>query len=170
MSKLDSGVAAPDLQWHVLEELIGVAVGRTRSHLAQHTVKVDLPADLPLLKVDGILLEQVLINLLENAAQYSPPGSRVDVSAAVEGAWLIVRVADNGPGLTPGTEEKVFEKFFRGVTHPDARRGSGLGLAICRAVVQLHGGTITAANRTSGGALFTIRLPLSSDAPHVRTD
>jgi two-component system sensor histidine kinase KdpD len=79
----------------------------------------------------------------------------------------VITVADNGPGLPPGAEEKVFEKFFRGDGHPDARRGSGLGLAICRAVIRLHGGTITAANRAQGGAQFTIRLPIPKESPRV---
>ena len=165
MSKLESGAAAPNFQWHVLEELVGAALARTRHELVQHRVQIDLPADLPLVYVDGILLEQVFINLFENAARYTPPGSQIDVTARVDGAWLVIAVGDNGTGLPTGTEEKVFEKFFRGTARPDARRGSGLGLSICRAVIQLHGGTITAANRPTGGAQFTIRLPQSQQPP-----
>ena len=84
MSKLESGAAAPNMQWHVLEEMVGSGASRTRHDLAQHQVHVDLPADLPLLRVDGMLLEQVFINLLENAARYCPAGSRIDVTASVE--------------------------------------------------------------------------------------
>jgi two-component system sensor histidine kinase KdpD len=170
MSKLESGAAAPNMQWHVLEELVGAALARTRHDLANHKVHVHLPADLPLLHVDGILLEQVFLNLFENAARYSPPGSKLEITAAVQGAWLAIIVADTGPGFTAGTEEKIFEKFYRGATHPDARRGSGLGLAICRAVIQLHGGEIHAANRPSGGAEFTIRLPISQSTPKVAVE
>jgi two-component system sensor histidine kinase KdpD len=167
MSKLESGSAAPNMQWHVLEELIGAALARTRHDLAMDEVNVKLPEGLPLVRADGILLEQVFINLLENAARYCPPGSRVDITAQVDGSSLVIAVADDGPGLPPGTEERVFEKFFRGEGHPDARRGSGLGLAICRAIVRLHGGTIKAKNRSPHGAEFTIRLPVAKDAPQV---
>ena len=89
------------------------------------------------------------------------------MTAIASGSWLVIRVSDNGPGFTPGTEERIFDKFYRGTRLPDARRGSGLGLAVCRAVVRLHGGTITAANLPSGGAEFTIRLPLDKNAPQV---
>src|SRR5262245_12459305 len=170
MSKLESGSAAPNMQWHVLEELVGTAIARARHDLAGHEVRIHLPTKLPLIHVDGILIEQVFINLLENAARYCPAGSQVVISANVDGPWLAITVADNGPGVPPGMEEKIFEKFFRGAKHPDARRGSGLGLAICRAIIQLHGGTIKAANRPSGGAQFTIRLPISKEAPLVPLD
>jgi two-component system sensor histidine kinase KdpD len=167
MSKLESGSAAPNMQWHVLEELVGAALSRTRHDLAQHEVKVHLPEGLPLVRADGILLEQVFINLLENAARYCPAGSHLDITGRVAGNSIEIIVADNGPGLPPGTEERIFDKFFRANGHPDAHRGSGLGLAICRAVVRLHGGTITANNRAVGGAEFTIRLPMLKDAPQV---
>jgi two-component system, OmpR family, sensor histidine kinase KdpD len=170
MSKLESGAAAPNMQWHVLEELVGAALARTRHDLAHHRVQVNLHSELPLVRVDGILLEQVFINLFENAARYCPAGSRIDVTSAVDGQWLVITVADNGPGLLPGSEEKVFEKFFRGDRLPDSRRGSGLGLSICRAVIRLHGGAIVAANRPAGGAQFTIRLPIREESPRVIID
>lgn len=170
MSRLESGAAAPNMQWHVLEEIIGAALARTRNDLAKYQVEVDLPAELPLIQVDEILLEQVFINLFENFARYCPPGSRLDIQARVAGPSLHITVADDGPGFPPGTEDRLFEKFFRGTSHPDARRGSGLGLAICRAVIHLHGGTINAANRSPRGALFTIRLPVPKDSPRVATE
>jgi two-component system sensor histidine kinase KdpD len=167
MSKLESGAAAPNMQWHVLEELVGAALSRTRHDLANFQVQINLPAGLPLVRADGILLEQVFINLLENAARYCPTGSQISLTASVSGSWLVILVSDNGPGFAPGTEERIFDKFYRGAGLPDARRGSGLGLAVCRAVVRLHGGTITATNRAGGGAEFTIRLPLDKNAPQV---
>jgi two-component system sensor histidine kinase KdpD len=170
MSKLESGDAAPNMQWHVLEELVGTALARTRHDLASHHVHVALSHNLPLVHVDGILIEQVFVNLFENAAHYCPAACRIDVAAHVDGDWLVITVGDNGPGLPPGKEKKIFEKFFRGVRHPDARRGSGLGLAICQAIIRLHGGMITAANRPAGGAQFTIRLPISKEAPQVSLD
>ena len=167
MSKLEAGVATPNKQWHVLEEIVGSALHRTRRELANHTVDVVLPADLPLVFVDGLLLEQVLVNLLENAARYTPKATRITVRAIVEGKSLKLTVADNGPGLPPGAEERVFEKFYRASPTADGGRGSGLGLAICRAIAKAHGGNVTASNRPEGGAEFDVRLPLTKDAPQV---
>jgi two-component system sensor histidine kinase KdpD len=167
MSKLDAGVAAPNKQWHVLEEIVGSALHRTRRELAAHRVEVRLPSELPLISVDGLLLEQVFVNLLENAARYTPPGTQVTIGAALDGNAVRITVEDDGPGLPAGAEERIFDKFFRASPGADAGRGSGLGLAICRAIVKAHGGSITAANRPGGGAEFAIRLPLAKDAPHV---
>jgi two-component system sensor histidine kinase KdpD len=127
-----------------------------------------IPADFPLLNIDGFLIEQVLVNLLENASRYTPTGSEIDISAAVKGHTVEIRVADNGPGLPPGSEQKVFDKFFRGASvSPDGRRGVGLGLAICQAIVDAHRGNITAANRREGGAEFTITLPCTETPPRI---
>ena len=167
MSKLDSGAAAPNKQWHVLEDIVGSALRRTARDLQTHAVDVHLPPDLPLIHVDGVLLEQVLVNLLENAARYTPPGTTVSISAAADAKSLSVRVADDGPGIAAGSEERIFDKFFRAAPMPDAGRGSGLGLAICRAIAQAHGGRIAASNRAGGGAQFVLTLPLPKNAPEV---
>lgn len=167
IARLDAGAVTPNRQWHVLEDVIGSALRRTRPLLAGHRVEVRAPAELTLLLADGLLMEQVLVNLLENAARYTPPGSHVLVSAAAQGGELVVTVADDGPGLPAGAEETVFDRYYRGPAGPDAGRGSGLGLAICRAIVGLHGGTIRAANRPEGGAEFTVRLPQSEPPPRV---
>lgn len=167
MAKLDAGAAPPNRQWHVLEEIVGSALHRTQRELAAHVVTVHLPADLPLIFVDGLLLEQVFVNLLENAARYTPAGSHVTIRAAVDGKWLRVAVADDGPGLPAGAEERIFEKFFRVAPSSDGGRGSGLGLAICRAIAMAHGGNITALNRPEHGAEFVLRLPLPKNAPEV---
>lgn len=167
MSKLDAGAAAPNRQWHVLEEIVGSALHRARRDLEDHEVAVRLPRDLPLLFVDGLLLEQVFLNLFENAARYTPVGTNVTVTAAVDGKSLRIAVSDNGPGLPPGAEEKIFEKFYRASPTADGGRGSGLGLAICRAILKAHGGNITASNVPGGGAEFVLRLPLPREAPQV---
>lgn len=167
MSKLDAGAAPPNKQWHVLEEIVGSALHRTRHVLESHPVDVRLPADLPLVFVDGLLLEQMLVNLLENAARYTPEGTAINIAANVDGRSLRMSVADDGPGLPTGSEERIFEKFYRASPMADAGRGSGLGLAICRAIAKAHGGNITAANRPQGGAEFLVRLPLAQDAPKV---
>ncbi len=167
MSKLDAGVLAPNKQWHLLEELVGSALHRLRNELKEHDVSVVLPQDLPLVLVDGVLMEQVFANLLENATRYTPPGTKIRIDAQVNGNRLQVRLSDNGPGLPAGMEERIFDKFFR--VHPtaDGGRGSGLGLAICRAVLQVHGGTIKAGNRSGGGAEFLVTLPMKSESPRV---
>ncbi|WP_254507979.1 sensor histidine kinase [Anatilimnocola floriformis] len=167
MSKLDAGAATPSQQWHVLEEIVGSALHRTARLLQNHPVKVNLPLDLPLVFIDGLLMEQVFVNLLENAARYTPAGTHVTIAAAVDNASLRIAVSDNGPGLPSGAEERVFEKFYRASQAADGGRGSGLGLAICRAIAKAHGGNITAANLPSGGAEFLLRLPLAKDAPQV---
>jgi two-component system sensor histidine kinase KdpD len=162
-----------DRQWTPLEEIVGAVLRRLRQRLDGRPVRVDLPADLPLINVDGALLEQVLVNLLENAAKYTPAGSPVEISArvAVGGGALGVSVADRGPGIPAGEAERLFEKFYR--AHGDRERaqsGVGLGLTICRAIVHAHGGAIRAENRPGGGALFTFTLPLDEAPPGVEPE
>lgn len=167
MSKLDAGAVKANVQWHVLEEIVGSALHRTRRELEGRRVDVRLPVELPLVSVDGLLLEQVLVNLLDNAARYTPPETTITITAFVDGKWLRLTVSDNGPGLPPGSEDRIFEKFYRASPMADGGRGSGLGLAICRAIAKVHGGDITAANRPGGGAEFVLRLPLAENAPEV---
>lgn len=125
-----------------------------------------MPSELTLVPLDDVLIEQTLINLLENAAKYSPPGTPIDVHARQEEGKIIVEVHDRGPGLPPGEEDRVFEKFFRGAAAAtDGRAGAGLGLAICKAIVAAHGGRIWAENRSGGGARFSFSLPLGPEPP-----
>jgi two-component system sensor histidine kinase KdpD len=167
MSKLDAGASQPNKQWHVIEEIVGSALRRVDRQLAGHTVTLDIPVDLPLIWVDGLLMEQLLVNLLENASRYTPEGASILVTARAENDRLRLVVADNGPGLPAGDEEKIFEKFYRVSPLADGGRGSGLGLAICRAIARVHGGDVTASNRPTGGAEFVVRLPLAKHAPQV---
>ena len=150
-----------------MEEIVGSALHRTRRELGNHPIDIRPLTDLPLIFVDGLLLEQVFVNLLENAAHYTPPGTKIVIAATAQGKWLLVSVSDNGPGLVPGTEERIFEKFYRSSAAADSGRGSGLGLAICQAIAQAHGGKITASNRPAGGAEFIFRLPLIKGAPQI---
>jgi two-component system sensor histidine kinase KdpD len=170
MSKLELGGSTAHRQWNILEEIVGSALRRCRRELHDHAVEVHIPQDLPLVFVDGLLLEQVFVNLLENAAKYTPPGTRITITAARRERWLTISVADDGPGLPPGGEERIFEKFHRGSPLADAGRGSGLGLAICRAVAGVHGGSISASNRPGGGAEFVLRLPVPADSPRVELE
>jgi two-component system sensor histidine kinase KdpD len=167
MSKLEMGGSTAHKQWNILEEVVGSALGRTRHDLQEHEVEVRIPPDLPLIFVDGLLLEQLFVNLLENAARYTPPGTQVTITAVPDGRWLAISVTDTGPGLQAGNEERIFEKFYRGTPSADAGRGTGLGLAICRAVAGVHGGTIRASNRPGGGVEFLLRLPLPENPPRV---
>jgi two-component system sensor histidine kinase KdpD len=109
--------------------------------------------------MDEVLMEQVMINLVENAVKYTPSESLIEIEASQSGNWMEVQVRDAGPGFTPGHEHRIFEKFYRGRT--DNIRGAGLGLAICRAIIEAHGGRIFAENRDGGGAVVRFTLPLT---------
>ncbi len=164
MARIESGEVTLNLQWQPLEEVVGAALEAARAMLQRHSVVVQLPRDLPLVKFDAVLIERVLVNLLENVSKYTPPGSTVTLSAQVLGEQLSVSVADNGPGLPVGREEAVFQKFTRG-ERESSTPGVGLGLSICRAIIESHQGKITAASRPGGGATFTFTLPLGHPPP-----
>lgn len=168
MSKLESGRSAINRQWHVVEELVGVALKRTQSALRHHQVIVKLPAQLPLIFVDGLLMEQLLVNLLENAARHTPHGTQVVIEARADQNTFELAVADSGPGIERGLEQKVFEKFFRATTVPDSVRGSGLGLAICQAIAQSHHGSMQVRHNSPVGAIFVLQLPLEKPAPLIQ--
>ncbi|GAB3403034.1 two-component system sensor histidine kinase KdpD [Massilia agilis] len=159
MARIQSGEVKLNLQWQPIEEVVGSALRACRFALSGHQVVTRVPADLPLVRFDAVLIERVLCNLLENAGKYTPPGSTLTLSAQLHGVWLNILVEDNGPGLPPGQEEAIFEKFTRG-ERESAKPGVGLGLAICRAIVEAHGGTIGASARPEGGAAFLFTLPL----------
>lgn len=161
MTRIESGSVTINRQLHVVEELIGSALHRMGKRLAGRTVTTRVPDDLPLVPLDGVLIEQVLVNLLENIEKYTPPASPIEIVARRADGQVVVEVADGGPGLPPGDLERVFEKFYRGASAAtDGRRGAGLGLAICRAIVSAHGGRIWAENRAAGGSRFCFGLPL----------
>jgi len=172
MTRLESHGFHLKKDWHPLSEIVGSALHALAKPLAAHPVRFHMPPDLPLVQVDGAAFEQVLINLLDNAAAYTPVGTTIDLSAQRGEQSLIVEVADRGPGLPGGDPEQLFQKFARGPTAPPmpGRRGMGLGLSICRGIVELHGGTIAAKNRLpaeGGGALFRITLPQPVAPPPV---
>jgi two-component system sensor histidine kinase KdpD len=133
-------------------------MNRLERALAGRRVTTDIADDVPLLSIDPVLVEQLFVNLLENAAKYTPPGSEIAIRAVRQGGTLVVDVSDRGPGIPAGEEERVFERFHR-VAHPGVR-GVGLGLPIARAIAQAHGGRLTASNRPDGGAVFRLTLPI----------
>ena len=158
MARLQSGEVKPRKDWQSLEELVGSAVKAVEPALREHGLALDLPADLPLVQCDGVLIERVLVNLLDNAAKYSPAGTMIGVRAAVEPGVLRVEVWDEGPGLPPGQERAIFARFARG-ERESAVSGVGLGLAICEAIIDAHAGRIWAENREPHGARFQFTLP-----------
>jgi len=164
MIRLETGALEVQREWQPLEEVVGVALIRLGDRLKDHPVEVRLPSDLPLANVDGLLIEQVFVNLFENAVKYTPAGTPIEIGAAAREGALEVEVADRGPGLPAGEEARVFDKFFRlpGVA---GSAGVGLGLTICRGIVTAHGGRIWAENRPGGGAVFRFTLPLVGEPP-----
>jgi two-component system sensor histidine kinase KdpD len=158
MARLSAGATRLNLGWNALEETVGTALAALDGALSGHTVQIDLAADLPLVRYDALLMEHVFSNLLENAAKYTPPGSRIRIAARAQPEHLSVEVCDNGPGLPPGREQAVFEAFERG-SREDARPGVGLGLALARAIVLAHHGSLIAEPAPGGGACFRITLP-----------
>jgi len=161
MTSLEHGALQPRKDWVAFGELVASVLARLRERLAAHAVRVDVPADLPLLRVDATLVEQVLGNLLENAAKYTPAGTAVLLRAQLREAELLVSVEDSGPGLPPGDAELLFAKFTRGASE-GAVGGVGLGLAICRAIIRLHQGRIWAERLSAGGTAFRFTLPLET--------
>jgi two-component system sensor histidine kinase KdpD len=163
MTRLASGALHVKREWVPVDELVGGVLTRLEDALAGREVKTSVPPGLPLLSVDPVLFEQVLVNLVENAINHTPAGTPIEIGARLLPDGVAIEVADRGPGIPAGEEEVIFEKFRRG---PGAgSRGVGLGLAVCRGIVEAHRGTITAARRDGGGAVFTVFLPPQSDAP-----
>jgi two-component system sensor histidine kinase KdpD len=164
MTKITSGAIRVKKEWQPLEEVVGAALSRMDEQLQGWTIKVSLPEDLPLVPIDAVLIEQVLINLLENAAKYTPRGTELEIAAHADGARVVVDVMDRGPGVPPELLDKIFEKFYR-LPRERAGSGAGLGLAICRGIVEAHGGSISATNREGGGQTFRFTIPIEGMPP-----
>jgi two-component system, OmpR family, sensor histidine kinase KdpD len=157
MTRLESGAIKINKEWQPLDEIVGVVLDRLGDRLNDHPVTVKLQGNLPLIPFDALLLEQVFMNLFDNAIKYSPKGTPLELSATESFYTVTIELADHGPGIPPGEEERIFEKFVRG---RGAGSGVGLGLAICRTIINAHGGKIWAENRPEGGAI--IRFTLSA--------
>ncbi|MFO0948011.1 MAG: sensor histidine kinase KdpD [Planctomycetota bacterium] len=161
MTRLDAGAIVVHKEWQPLEEVLGVALQRLHRQLVGREVHSELAPDLPPVPLDGVLMEQVFVNLLENAAVHTPPGTPIELSATCGGEWIQVNVADRGPGLPTGEERRIFDKFHQ-IERSQGRGGVGLGLAICKGIVEIHGGRIWAENRPGGGVVFSFTLPLAT--------
>ena len=161
MARLQSGRVRLDLQWQPLEEVVGAALAAMAQALARHRVVVALPEELPWVRLDAVLMERVIVNLLENAVKFTPAGTPIDIRGDASAGQVELSVQDRGPGLPSGREEDLFKKFERG-ERESATAGVGLGLALCRAIVEAHGGTIHAEAPAQGGARFVMRFPRGS--------
>jgi two-component system sensor histidine kinase KdpD len=162
MTKLESGAVVPNTAPHDVGEIVGSALERASKILAKHRVDVQIPPDLPMVSVDPVLFEQVLFNLLDNAAKYAPAGTTIGIQGWHERDSVRLQVLDEGDGIPPDDLERIFDKFHRAQKGDQVRAGTGLGLSISRGFVEAMHGTITAANRTDrSGAVFTITLPIT---------
>jgi len=162
MTRMEMGAIVPERDWVALPEIVGSVLSRLRERLAAHRLVTDVPDNLPLLRVDALLIEQALANLLENAARHTPAGTLVQVGARQAGAEVIVSVTDFGPGIGDRDVERVFDKFYHRTPEGPAA-GAGLGLAICRAIISLHGGRIWAERIPGGGTAFRFALPVEAE-------
>jgi len=163
MSRIEGGALKPEKEWYPINELIQDVVARMQPVLQGRVVHTDLPADLPPVKLDYLQIDQVLTNLLENAVRYTPAESPIDIGVRLDGEYMLISVADRGPGIPAADLDRVFDKFYRVMeTQTKATRttGSGLGLAVCKGLVEAHGGRIWVENRRGGGAIFQFTLPL----------
>lgn len=168
MTRLESGAMQPNASLHFPGDIVGSALRRAGGLLAHHKLELALPADLPMLRIDPVLFEQVIFNLLDNAAKYAPPASTIAIKGWREGGHVLLRLADEGPGIPPDDIERIFDSFYRVRKTDHVPAGTGLGLAICRGFVEAMGGTITATNRSDrSGAMFTIRLPVPPQTENV---
>lgn len=169
MAKLHAGAVKLNRQWQMLEEVVGSALSTLSRTLAGRRIEIALPATLPLLNFDAVLMERVFCNLLDNAAKYTAADGVVRIAAEHIGDDVSVSVEDNGPGVPKGMEEAIFTKFTRGESE-STRTGVGLGLSICRTIIEAHGGRMRAENRMEGGARFIFTLPIGSPPPDEALD
>ncbi|RUU34969.1 sensor histidine kinase KdpD [Mesorhizobium sp. M6A.T.Ce.TU.002.03.1.1] len=168
MTKIESGAMEPNYAFHYVGDIVGSALYRARKIIGEHKADIDIPADLPMLRLDPVLFEQVLFNLLDNAAKYAPPGSTIRLQGWLDNGFVILQIMDEGPGIPPADLQRVFDTFYRVRKGDQVRAGTGLGLSICRGFIEAMGGTISAASRTDrSGAVFTIRMPVPTELPAV---
>jgi len=166
MARLEAGDVVLNRQWYEPEEIIASALRRLDKKLKTRQVNVQIPENLALINVDAVLLQQVMVNLLDNADKYSPAGLPIEISVNNTQPGLSIAVSDRGPGIPDGFREKIFDKFFQ-IHAESAQSGVGLGLSICRAIVEAHGGEILVINRHGGGSEFQVNLPNLACPPTI---
>jgi K+-sensing histidine kinase KdpD len=164
VTRLEAGTIELHKRAEAVEEVIESALGRVRGRLGERRVHTAVPEEVPMVPMDSVLVEQVLVNLLENAIRYSPDASPIDITVSQTNGSAAIELCDRGQGVRPAERDRLFEKFYRGTEHAKGDGGVGLGLTICRAIVQAHGGTIVIENRSGGGAKVRFTLPLPLEA------
>jgi K+-sensing histidine kinase KdpD len=169
MTRIEAGAMKVKKEWCSIEEIVGAAIPHFRRRLHTRKLKVKVPADLPLIEIDEVLIEQVLINLLDNAIKYSPPDSEITIEAKKHENWLVVSVTSQGQLLSDADLNKIFDRFVRGPRDTTAS-GFGLGLAICAAIIKTHGGKLWAEAKESIGNIFYISLPIGTGAPSMEIE
>lgn len=169
MSRIEAGAISQARAWYDLDELIISTAEGLRSQVRPHTLLLDVPDDLPWVRISYAQIEQVLRNLLLNAAQYTPADSPIEVGARATDAAVRVEIRDRGPGVPMALRERIFEKFVRTAAAEQRAEGVGLGLAICKGLIEAHGGTIAVHERPGGGAVFAFTLPLATPESAERT-
>src|SRR4029077_4523121 len=167
---LESGAIVPNTARHDLGEIVGSALRRAGKILVHHKVQLALAAELPMLELDAVLFEQVIFNLLDNAAIYAPADTTISIRASQDKDAVVLQIVDEGSGIPPDELDSVFDKFYRAQKGDHVRPGTGLGLAISRGFVEAMRGPVAAPNRTDrSGAVLTIRLPVPADAGRLDT-
>ncbi len=161
MSRIEGGALQPEREWYPIDELLHDVLGRLQPQLRDRSVTIDVPANLPPVELDYMMIDQVVTNLVENAIRYTPGSSPIEIAVSSTAAEMVISVADRGPGIPSEDLERVFDKFYRVLGRVRPVSGSGVGLAVCRGLIEAHGGRIWATNRPNGGALFRFTLPLT---------
>ncbi|WP_457298209.1 DUF4118 domain-containing protein [Phyllobacterium sp. P5_D12] len=168
MTRIESGAMEPNFAFHYVGDIVGTALSRARKIIGQHKTEVNIPPDLPMLRVDPVLFEQVLFNLLDNASKYAPEGSSLRIQVWTDDGWVILQVIDEGPGIPADDLERVFNTFYRVRKGDQVTAGTGLGLSISRGFIEAMGGTIKAERRIDrSGTIFTIRMPVPKETPNL---
>lgn len=160
MTRFDEGSMEIKKDVELVEEVVSEAVQRSSKYFKHHKIKVSVPENVIMVSMDGSLIEQVIINLLDNASKFSPKDSTIEIKVYENEKNVIFEVIDNGQGISEDILPNIFDRFFtNGSKISDSRRGIGLGLAICKSIVEAHGGKIQAINKKSGGAIFKFNIP-----------
>jgi len=165
VTRLDGGPIEIHRRPEPLDEVVEAALSRLRGRLGDRPVRSRVPEEIPMVPIDAVLMQQVLVNLLENALRYTSDGTPLEIEATCTGTHVMLEVRDRGPGIREEEAERLFERFYRGEGQAPRDGGVGLGLTICRAIVHAHGGTIALLNRTDGGATARVTLPLATPMP-----
>jgi two-component system sensor histidine kinase KdpD len=159
MSQLDSGMFTLEKRPYSIRQAVDAALQEIKTAIQPHPISISTPEDLPLVMMDPQRIAEVLLHLIQNAAKYSPPESPIQISANVEGNYLVCAIADHGPGIDSFEQSLIFDKFYRGRNQRYLAHGTGMGLAICKTIIEAHGGTIGVVSQLGKGSVFSFSLP-----------